>query len=171
MGQRAGKTEQKFWPSVEAHRIHHSSDGRPTSRIGRLGQSQRQTGCYFSLCLMDQCLIPVFVWQSRFSSRLFFSCLSAVLPTAALPVWHPVPERSGWLVGPDPGAGLVIRPSAKIQTSRDGPLLCFDQGQRSKHIPTQAQDLLVHSDNKWLLRTTNISGQKLCVACVPRALI
>lgn len=170
MGQRAGETEQKLWPSVETRGIHHSSDGRPTSRIGRLGQNQRQTGCYFSLCLMDQCLFPVFVWQARFSSRLFFSCLSVVLPTAALPVWHPVPERSGWPVGPDPSTGLVIRPSAKIQTSRDGPLLCFDQGQRSKHIPTQAQDPLVHSDNKWLC-TTNISGQKLCVACVPRGLI
>lgn len=72
---------------------------------------------------------------TRFPRYLFSSCLPAVLPTAALPVWHPVPECSGWPAGSDPSSGTVIKLSAEIQAPRDGPLLCSDQGQRSRHIP------------------------------------
>lgn len=148
MGQRAGETEQKLWPSVETCGIHYSSDGRPASRICTLGQNQRQTGFYFSMSLMEKSLFTFVVWQTRFPTQLLFSCLSVVLPTATLPVWHPVPERNRWPVWFDPSSGPVIRPSAKLQPSRDGPLLCSDQGQRSKHIPAQAQDLLMQFEDE-----------------------
>lgn len=88
MDQAAGEAEQRLRPSVETRGIHPCTDGRPPSRIRRLGQNQREKGLSFS----PPCLINMFV-HVFFSflgalvspSRLFFSG-SSVLPTAALHV-------------------------------------------------------------------------------------
>lgn len=79
-----------------------------------------------------------------FHTAVANSCISGVLPTAAVPVWHPVPECSGRPAGSDPSFGPLVQwqSTQRIQTSRDGSLLCTDQGQKLKHVPVRAQRLL-----------------------------
>lgn len=88
MDQAAGEAEQKLRPSVETRGIHHCTDGRPPSRIRRLGQNQREKGLSFSpSCLTEMFghAFFFFPWHTCFPSRLFFS-YSSDLPSAALRV-------------------------------------------------------------------------------------
>lgn len=73
--------------------------------------------------------MAVSLWSNGIILFLAYSCLSGVLPIAAVPVWHPVPECSGRPAGSDPSIGAFCHYSSpKVQTSRDGTLLCSHQG-------------------------------------------
>lgn len=69
MDQAAGEAEQKLRPSVETRGIHHCTDGRPPSRIRRLGQNQRKKGLSFS----PSCLTEMFVHAFFLSLAHLFS--------------------------------------------------------------------------------------------------
>lgn len=94
------------------------------------------------------CFVNTFLDRWLYSTihfHLLTSCLSGVLPIAAVTVCHPLSEHTPRPSGSDPSHGPRLQPSTQSpQSSRDGAQPCTYQGQRSKR-PNQTARTFTHS--------------------------